>query len=95
MTHKSISAGQGMNILSRVLGTMVLMGLPSLAFWYLDKYLRTGFLIWIGFAIGLLIGCVGFYLIVRLAGIEMKRELNDGRTFRKVEDTEEPIPEDT
>ena len=90
--HKSVSADQGMNVLSRVLGTMVLFALPVIGFWYLDKYFRTGFLIWIGVAIGSLIGCVGFYFIVRLAGIEMNRELKDGRTFRTLEDVDPDEP---
>ncbi len=92
--HKSVSADQGMNILSRVLGTMTLMALPVVSCWYLDKHFRTGFLIWIGFAVGSLIGCVGFYLIVRLAGIEMNRELKGGRTFRKLDDEKQPSPDD-
>ncbi|MCY2974705.1 MAG: hypothetical protein NTW52_08585 [Planctomycetota bacterium] len=92
--HKSVSADQGMNVLSRVLGTMTLMALPVVGCWYLDKYFRTGFLIWIGFAVGSLIGCVGYYLIVRLAGIEMNRELKDGRTFRKLDDEEQPTDGD-
>jgi uncharacterized membrane protein YciS (DUF1049 family) len=70
------------------------MALPVVGLWYLDKFLRTGFFIWIGFAIGALIGCVGFYLIVRLAAIEMNRELKDGRTFHKLEDEEALTPVD-
>jgi len=82
-------ADQGMELLSRILGTMALMAVPAVGCWYLDKYFRTGFLIWIGVALGMVIGGVGLFLIVRMAGIQVGRELNDGRKFRKLEDPQE------
>jgi len=82
-----------MEVLSRILGTMALMVVPAIGCWYLDKYFRTGFLIWIGVALGMAIGSVGLFLIVRMAGIQVGRELNDGRKFRKLEDPEEQVKE--
>jgi len=72
---------------------MTLMAVPGVGGWYLDKYFGTSFLIWVGMALGMIIGCVGLFLIVRMASIEIDRELTDGRKFRKLDDSDDQAAE--
>jgi len=88
-----LGADPGIAVLSRVLGTMTLMAVPGVGGWYLDKYFGTSFLIWVGMALGMIIGCVGLFLIVRMASIEIDRELTDGRKFRKLDDSDDQAAE--
>ncbi len=64
----------GINAFSRVLAVMLLMLVPGVVGYFLDKWLGTQFLIAIGFVIGMVLAIFGLILVAKRADDEMKRK---------------------
>jgi len=62
------------NAFSRVLAVMLLMIVPGVVGYFLDKWLGTQFLIVIGFIIGMVLAIFGLILVAKRADDEMKRK---------------------
>ena len=61
------------NAISRTLAVMILMLLPGVAGFYLDKWLGTSFFIILGFAIGILIAIVGLLYVAKIADVAAQK----------------------
>ena len=62
------------NAFSRVLAVMLLMIVPGVTGYFLDKWLGTRFQIVIGFIVGMIFATFGLILVVKRADDEMKRK---------------------
>ncbi len=77
MTHDPLSgprksAQTSINAFSRVLAVMLLMLLPGVVGFYLDRYFGTRFLIVIGFILGMGLAIFGLIQVARQADEEMR-----------------------
>jgi F0F1-type ATP synthase assembly protein I len=64
------------NAFSRVIAVMVMMMLPGVIGYFLDKWLGTGFLIVVGFVIGMMVAIFGLLFVAKQANEELRKSKN-------------------
>ena len=70
--RKTVNAS--VNAFSRVIAVMVLMMMPGVIGYFLDKWLGMSFLIVVGVVIGMVIAVIGLVLVARQANEEVRKK---------------------